>query len=349
MKGNPILVPSGSVDAALFSIKESVNENRAIVHNPKGINAFIRQVEKKFPQYKGEIEQLEDDEIIFPDDEKLKKFFKGAREVKFVLADAVDLEETAATTQMVIKALKLKGGSKATALAQKLSAPEYVNAPLPKSVINTAKKLLKGQITKFVKEAADLEKTNVLSSDEYDEVQNFKNFNKRDWKWDKKKSLYVRKKKVNEAADLEEAASPFKSLEAAWLRTAGDEKKQARLIKKHNLKQIISKVRPGAIKLGVMNDLNAKGKQNYTAAGLDADGELIFVTNNPTKIYYPKSNSKRPEGLALESIEFTRVKVIVERVTGVADVDFIVEYEVNSSWPASAILNAYTKYKILNG
>ena len=99
MKGNPILVPSGSVDAALFSIKESVNENRAIVHNPKGINAFIRQVEKKFPQYKGEIEQLEDDEIIFPDDEKLKKFFKGAREVKFVLADAVDLEETAATTQ----------------------------------------------------------------------------------------------------------------------------------------------------------------------------------------------------------------------------------------------------------
>jgi len=66
-------------------LEESVNENRAIVHNPKRINAFIRQVEKKFPQYKGEIEQLEDDEIIFPDDEKLKKFFKGAREVKFVL------------------------------------------------------------------------------------------------------------------------------------------------------------------------------------------------------------------------------------------------------------------------
>ena len=71
-------------------LEESVNENRAIVYNPKRINqkrinAFIRQVEKKFPQYKGEIEQLEDDEIIFPDDEKLKKFFKGAREVKFVL------------------------------------------------------------------------------------------------------------------------------------------------------------------------------------------------------------------------------------------------------------------------
>ena len=66
-------------------LEESVNENRAVVHNPRGIRAFIRQVEKKFPQYKGEIEQLEDDEIVFPDDEKLKKFFKGAREVKFVL------------------------------------------------------------------------------------------------------------------------------------------------------------------------------------------------------------------------------------------------------------------------
>jgi len=66
-------------------LEESVNENRAVVHNPRGIKAFIRQAEKKFPQYKGEIEQLEDDEIVFPDDEKLKKFFKGAREVKFVL------------------------------------------------------------------------------------------------------------------------------------------------------------------------------------------------------------------------------------------------------------------------
>jgi hypothetical protein len=79
-----------------FALKEKVNENRAIVHNPKGIKRFIKQAEKKFPQYKGEIEQLEDDEIIFPNDPKLIKFFKGAKEVKFVLKDSVDLEEATA-------------------------------------------------------------------------------------------------------------------------------------------------------------------------------------------------------------------------------------------------------------
>ncbi len=83
--------PSSIKDAyKSFALKETVNENRAVVYNPKGIKRFIKQAEKKFPQYKGEIEQLEDDEIIFPDDEKLKKFFKGAREVKFVLNDSVD-------------------------------------------------------------------------------------------------------------------------------------------------------------------------------------------------------------------------------------------------------------------
>lgn len=73
--------------------KKFIEENRAIVYNPKGIKRFIKQAEKKFPQYKGEIEQLEDDEIIFPNDPKLINFFKGAREVKFVLKDSVDLEE----------------------------------------------------------------------------------------------------------------------------------------------------------------------------------------------------------------------------------------------------------------
>ena len=86
-----------------FALKETVNENRAIVHNPKGIKRFIKQAEKKFPQYKGEIEQLEDDEIVFPDDEKLKKFFKGAKEVKFVLKDSVDLEEAKIPSSNIAK------------------------------------------------------------------------------------------------------------------------------------------------------------------------------------------------------------------------------------------------------
>ena len=113
-----------------FALKEKVNENRAIVHNPKGIKRFIKQVEEKFPQYKGEIEQLEDDEIVFPDDEKLKNFFKGAKEVKFVLKDSVDLEEVSAKDldvenlkQMIKnpdpKMVKSYGGSKYVQMLKK--------------------------------------------------------------------------------------------------------------------------------------------------------------------------------------------------------------------------------------
>jgi hypothetical protein len=70
-----------------------IDENRAIVYNPRMIRAFIKQVEKKFPKYKGEIQQAEDDEIVFPNDPKLINFFKGAREVKFVLKDETNIEE----------------------------------------------------------------------------------------------------------------------------------------------------------------------------------------------------------------------------------------------------------------
>ena len=42
----------------------------------------------------------------------------------------------------------------------------------------------------------DLEKANELSYDEYEEVQNFKNFNKRDWKRNRRLGKYVRKNKV---------------------------------------------------------------------------------------------------------------------------------------------------------
>jgi len=42
-------------------------------------------------------------------------------------------------------------------------------------------------------ESTDFEKTNTLTSDEYDEVQNFKNFNKKDWKWNAIKKKFIRK------------------------------------------------------------------------------------------------------------------------------------------------------------
>ena len=83
--------------------KTFIDENRAIVSNPRNIKAFIKQAEKKFPQYKGEIEQAEDDEIVFPNDPKLIKFFKGAREVKFVLKDSVELDENTAKFKKLVK------------------------------------------------------------------------------------------------------------------------------------------------------------------------------------------------------------------------------------------------------
>ena len=95
---------------------------------------------------------------------------------------------------------------------------------------------------------------------------------------------------------------PFKKLEQAWTRTGGDKAKQAKLIKKHDLKTLISTVRPGSIKLGVMNKLNYVNG-NATAAGLDLDGELIFITNNPVKIIYPKKSSRRPEGEEIEEAD----------------------------------------------
>ena len=94
--------------------KKFINENRAVVYNPRMIRAFIKKVEKKFPQYKGEIEQIEDDEIIFPNDPKLIKFFKGAREVKFVLKDSVSesTAEYAKSLEKIANDRKMKSISK---------------------------------------------------------------------------------------------------------------------------------------------------------------------------------------------------------------------------------------------
>jgi len=50
----------------------------------------------------------------------------------------------------------------------------------------------------------DIEKANVLTYDEYDEVKNFRNFNKKDWKRNVIQKKYVRIKKVKESTDLEE-------------------------------------------------------------------------------------------------------------------------------------------------
>ena len=263
------------------------------------------------------------------------------------------------------------------------------------------------------KESVELERTNILTPDEYDEVSNFKNFNKKDWKWNAIQKKFVRKVKVKESTDvdqltdalseatasdyaklsdtdlkdllaifrkvgntaakpiikairtemqrrslkeeieLEEAVRPFKELEKAWIRAKDNDKKREKLIKKHNLKPIISNVRPGAIKLGPLNSLNAKGKQEFTMVGLDADGELIFVSNNPLRIHYPSNVKDRPSGEEMKesvSLKSLRIRRAVELSVNESISErldaFITESNIDATWSPSKIKNAYKKYII---
>lgn len=159
------------------------------------------------------------------------------------------------------------------------------------------------------------------------------------------------------AEELEEAKAPFTTLEKDWLRIKGIDtpranKTRERLIKKYNLKPLISSVRPGSIKLGPLNDLKAK-MGNHTIAGLDADGELIFVTNNPVKIYYPSNTKKRPEGEEIMSesvsLETLRLRKVVELSLGesIENMDsFIAEANIELTMTPSSIQKAYKKYVI---
>jgi hypothetical protein len=71
-----------------------------------------------------------------------------------------------------------------------------MNKELLKKVIANEKKVMRLKESTDLEEATDFEKTNTLTSDEYDEVQNFQNFNKKDWRWLPKQGIYTRKKKV---------------------------------------------------------------------------------------------------------------------------------------------------------
>ena len=155
---------------------------------------------------------------------------------------------------------------------------------------------------------------------------------------------------LGESVDLEEATLPFKELEKAWIRTKGNQKRREKLIKKHNLKPLISKVRPGAIKLGPLNNLKMK-TGNYTMAGLDADGELIFVTNNPLKIRYPSNIKDRHKGEEMKesvSLETLRLRKVIQLSVNESDeklIDsFIAESNVDISWAPSKIVKTFNKF-----
>ena len=155
---------------------------------------------------------------------------------------------------------------------------------------------------------------------------------------------------IGESTDLEEAALPFKELEKAWIRTKGNDKKREKLIKKHKLKPLISNVRQGAIKLGPMNNLKMKDG-NHTMAGLDAEGELIFISNNPTRIHYPSNTKDRPKGAEMK--EDTMVHQRLVRVVEVAlgerpenTNEFIKGSNIDLTMTPSSIQKSYKQFNI---
>lgn len=155
---------------------------------------------------------------------------------------------------------------------------------------------------------------------------------------------------LGESTDLEEATKPFKELEKAWIRTKGNDKKREKLIKKHKLKPLISNVRQGSIKLGPMNDLKMKDG-NHTMAGLDADGELIFISNNPVRIHYPSNTKKRPDGIEMKenTMAHQRLVRVVEVALGERPENtnqFIKESNIDLTMTPSSIQKAYKQFNI---
>jgi hypothetical protein len=146
-----------------------------------------------------------------------------------------------------------------------------------------------------------------------------------------------------------EGNAPFKELESAWRRTNGDPAKEAKLIKKHELQRIFSANRPGDIKLGILNKLQGT-KKLLTFAGIDDDDKLVFVSNNPVKIYYPKKGTHRPKGKGIKSIFESRLEKIVSIITEENDdvllPNFIEACDITEEMKSSEIKAKYEKWLI---
>ena len=84
------------------------------------------------------------------ENEKIEKLVSIAQRV--MAKESTNLEEASATVAMVLKALRLKGGKDADALIKKMKDLD-LESKVSKAHADAAKKILKGQITKFVKES----------------------------------------------------------------------------------------------------------------------------------------------------------------------------------------------------
>jgi len=210
-------------------------------------------------------------------------------------------------------------------------------------------------IEKYLDEASAADYAKLSTSELKDLLNIFKNVGRSAAKPVLKSIKIELNKRLGEDYAIEEAkVVPFKKLEQAWTRTGGDKAKQAKLIKKHDLKRLISSVRPGEIKLGIKNKLLGTTKA-ATAAGLDLDDQLIFVTNNPLKIIYPKKSGRRPEGEEIKEsnkvkdVSVLRLQKIVSLTINEDNEDilesFISSANIDINTPSSKIREAYKAYK----
>ena len=63
----------------------------------------------------------------------------------------------------------------------------------------------KVELTEAKETTVPFEKMNILTPDQWDQVQNFKNFNEKEWKWNATQKKFTRLKKVKEEEDVEES------------------------------------------------------------------------------------------------------------------------------------------------
>jgi hypothetical protein len=320
--------------------------SRLVAHTPAAAQRLIKKLKNKFSGYKWD-DMVKGNEIVYPNASHIKRFIKKQPEVAD-MKEEVSLEEAKRMKyDKVIK--KLRDGEWDTSMdVKKRMHLTYTDN-------NTEKEKVVFVESDELEEASDkdLDIKSIKALIKKPSPEMIKQYGGKD------KYIKMLKSKLAklESTELEEAKAPFATLEKDWLRIKGIDtpranKTRERLIKKYNLKPLISAVRPGSIKLGPLNDLKAK-MGNHTIAGLDADGELIFVTNNPVKIYYPSNTKKRPEGEEMmsesASLEILRLHKVVELSLGesVENVDsFIAEANIELTMTPSSIQKAYKKYVI---
>ena len=224
MKADPNTVPSGSVDAVLgeaydsdekhtMDPKSHVERNKETgmycVYNVKGKKVKEFESKEDAEEYaiknhdalmkeSTEIEEAKKYEagkyyakfggrVVGPYDTEKDAYRDTKGDVEWIkkgkdINESAEIEEAKSDTQKDIESLKKMIKNPDPKRVKSYGGTKYVD-------------MLKSKLAKL-EESTDLEKTNTLTQDEYDEVQNFRNFKERDWKYDKKTKTYIRKNKL---------------------------------------------------------------------------------------------------------------------------------------------------------